>query len=57
VIGSNGSGANVLVAPGVDSSEIVLLMDGGFRWPIGGVGLGNDGDVLAVGGTHIAGAA
>jgi hypothetical protein len=57
VIGGNGSGANVLVAPGVDSSEIVLLVDGGFRWPIGGVGLGNDGGVLAVGGTHIAGAA
>jgi hypothetical protein len=56
-IGGEGNGANVLVAPVAVSGEIVLLVDGGFGWPICGAGLGNDGGALAAGGTHITGAA
>jgi hypothetical protein len=35
-IGGEGNSANVLVAPVVVSGEIVLLVDGGFGWPICG---------------------
>jgi hypothetical protein len=55
--GSNDSGANVLVAPGADSGEIVLLTNGRFGWPIGSTELGNDIGALAVGGVHNARAA
>jgi hypothetical protein len=44
-----------LVAPGADSGEIMLPVDGGFGWLIGSAGLGNGGGALAAGGTHITG--
>jgi hypothetical protein len=56
-ISGEGSGANVLVVPFVNSGEIMLLANGGFRWPICGTGLGNNDGVLAARGTHIVGAA